>query len=254
MKTLDSTTANSTHFLGISIAVALHVAGLSLLDLNATKIPEPEIITPQPIMVEWVSNTPQKETQLIQFKAETVQPKVEQSKPKTPPKPVKKTQPKVQKTVTKTEPLIANNTSSVSKIHAETQEKIEPILEKTLLKAEPISQSASNISSNNSAPLNQSEKMPVTLPSLNASYLQNPAPTYPATARQNGEEGKVLLRVFVNEAGTVEKLTLKKSSGYELLDDAAKETVGKWQFVPAKQGDKTVSAWVVVPISFNLEG
>lgn len=101
---------------------------------------------------------------------------------------------------------------------------------------------------------NESEKVLVTLPSLNANYLQNPAPIYPSQARENGEEGKVLLRVFVNENGTVEKLILKKSSGYALLDDAAKETVEKWKFVPAKQGDKTIAAWVVVPISFHLEG
>ena len=252
MTTLDSTTTNNTHFLGVSVAVALHVAGLSLLDLNATKMPEPEIIAPQPIMVEWVSNTPKKETQPAQPKTEIVQPKVEQSKPAPKPvsKPVKNTQPKVQKTVAKPKPLISSNAVSASEMHVETQEKIEPVLEKTLPKIEPINQ----VATNNNAPSNQSEKVPVTLPSLNASYLQNPAPTYPATARQNGEEGKVLLRVFVNESGTVEKLTLKKSSGYELLDDAAKDTVEKWQFVPAKQGDKTVSAWVVVPISFNLEG
>jgi len=47
---------------------------------------------------------------------------------------------------------------------------------------------------------------------------------------------------------------LKTSSGSPRLDQAALDTVKRWRFVPARQGDQSVAAWVVVPISFSLEG
>ena len=94
----------------------------------------------------------------------------------------------------------------------------------------------------------------MTLPNLNADYLNNPAPAYPSASRHLGEQGKVLLRVLVNSDGQVEQITLRKSSGYDRLDQAAQETVQKWRFVPARRGEQVVSAWVVVPVSFSLEG
>ena len=34
----------------------------------------------------------------------------------------------------------------------------------------------------------------------------------------------------------------------------ARDTVRRWRFIPAKRGDEAVSAWVLIPISFRLEG
>ena len=31
------------------------------------------------------------------------------------------------------------------------------------------------------------------------------------------------------------------------------DTVKRWRFVPARQGDRAVAAWVLVPITFSLE-
>jgi protein TonB len=94
----------------------------------------------------------------------------------------------------------------------------------------------------------------VTRPHLNAGYLNNPAPAYPALSRQLGEQGKVLVRVLVNAEGNVEHVVLRKTSGYDGLDEAALETVKQWRFVPAKRAAQPIAAWVVVPISFSLEG
>jgi periplasmic protein TonB len=93
---------------------------------------------------------------------------------------------------------------------------------------------------------------PVIPPSFNAAYLNNPAPAYPLTSREMGEEGRVVLRVFVNERGQPQEVQVRTSSGFSRLDDAAKATVRQWKFVPAKRGDTAVGAWVLVPISFNL--
>ena len=60
-----------------------------------------------------------------------------------------------------------------------------------------------------------------------------------------GEQGRVLLRVVVTAAGLAEQVELKASSGTERLDRAAIDAVKRWRFVPARQGDQPVAAWVV---------
>ena len=67
-----------------------------------------------------------------------------------------------------------------------------------------------------------------------------------------GEEGRVILRVLVNERGLPDDVQLRTSSGFSRLDSVALETVRQWKFVPARRGDTPVSAWVLVPISFSL--
>src|SRR5262245_2928600 len=89
-------------------------------------------------------------------------------------------------------------------------------------------------------------------PSFNAAYLDNPAPTYPSASRRFGEEGQVVLRVYVNARGLADKVELSQSSGYDRLDRVALDTVRQWRFVPARRGDEAVSAWVLVPIAFRL--
>lgn len=89
-------------------------------------------------------------------------------------------------------------------------------------------------------------------PNAHVSYLRNPKPFYPRMARKRGMEGIVLLSVSVSAKGLVSALSIKKSSGFALLDNAAKETVKKWKFQPAQKGLKAVNAVVDVPIRFSL--
>lgn len=92
----------------------------------------------------------------------------------------------------------------------------------------------------------------VTPPQFNADYLNNPAPRYPALSIRLREEGTVMLRVQVDEQGLPARVELRSSSGFERLDGVAQETVRRWKFVPARRGDQPVTAWVLVPISFNI--
>ncbi len=87
-----------------------------------------------------------------------------------------------------------------------------------------------------------------------AAYLRNPTPTYPLLSRRLGEQGKVLLRVLVNADGSAMSVEIEASSGYVRLDHAARETVRQWRFIPAMQGSKSVSSWVIIPIDFSLKG
>jgi len=94
----------------------------------------------------------------------------------------------------------------------------------------------------------------VTPPVFNANYLDNPAPAYPALSRRLGEQGRVVLRVLVSSGGRADEVQIATSSGYSRLDDTARETVKRWKFVAAKRGAEAVPAWVLIPISFRLEG
>jgi len=93
-----------------------------------------------------------------------------------------------------------------------------------------------------------------TLPRFDADYLDNPAPAYPAFSRRMREEGKVLLRVFVEPDGRPGRITVHTGSGSPRLDRAAEEAVWRWRFVPARRGEDAVGAWVLVPIVFTLRG
>jgi protein TonB len=104
------------------------------------------------------------------------------------------------------------------------------------------------------APIAVPEPAPLTMPIFNADYLDNPAPSYPALSRRLHEEGRVLLRVLVNPAGRADEVQVQSSSGHARLDTAARETVRGWKFVPAKRGAEPVAAWVLIPVSFRLEG
>ncbi len=94
----------------------------------------------------------------------------------------------------------------------------------------------------------------ITAPIFAADYLDNPAPPYPALARRAGEQGRVVLRVLVNPSGNADEVEIRTSSGHRRLDESARDTVRRWRFIPAKRGDDPVPAWVLIPISFRLEG
>ncbi|OEJ65640.1 hypothetical protein BEN30_13850 [Magnetovibrio blakemorei] len=89
-------------------------------------------------------------------------------------------------------------------------------------------------------------------PSSNAAYLHNPKPAYPVQAQRRNLEGVVVVAVEVSEAGEPLSITIKKSSGFMLLDKAALKAVRVWRFAPATRGGRAVSAQVDVPIRFSL--
>jgi len=89
-------------------------------------------------------------------------------------------------------------------------------------------------------------------PKFDADYLNNPKPGYPSISRRLGEEGVVMLRVYVSAQGTPDQIQLLKSSGFARLDQAAQEAVARWRFIPARQGKIATAAWVQVPVSFQL--
>jgi len=83
--------------------------------------------------------------------------------------------------------------------------------------------------------------------------LHNPPTRYPRLALERQWEGRVVLRVQVHADGSPGDIRVEKSSGHELLDEAAVSQVGQWRFLPARRGDQAVASSVLVPIEFKLK-
>ena len=93
----------------------------------------------------------------------------------------------------------------------------------------------------------------VELPSTEADYWHNPKPAYPSLSRRLGEQGKVLVRVFIDASGQPQQAEVKQSSGFERLDQTALNTVLKWRYLPGKRNGTPEAMWLQVPLEFRLE-
>ncbi|HEX8958099.1 MAG TPA: TonB family protein [Burkholderiaceae bacterium] len=89
-------------------------------------------------------------------------------------------------------------------------------------------------------------------PLVDASAAGNAKPVYPRASKALGEQGVVVLDVFVTQDGVVGDIRVGRSSGYGRLDESALRAVRQWHFIPARQGGKQVSMWYKQPITFDL--
>ncbi len=89
-------------------------------------------------------------------------------------------------------------------------------------------------------------------PVFNANYLNNPAPYYPLSAKRKSIQGKVLLNVVVKTDGTAASVNISRSSGHDVLDEAALDAVKQWKFLPARSKGQLIQASVIVPIEFKI--
>jgi protein TonB len=92
----------------------------------------------------------------------------------------------------------------------------------------------------------------VTEPRGYAGYLNNPAPAYPSAALKRGLEGRVILKVHVLADGHPDNVAVARSSGHDILDEAAVKAVTSWVFDPARRGQTPIDGWVNVPLNFKL--
>ena len=82
----------------------------------------------------------------------------------------------------------------------------------------------------------------------------NLQPNYPATALDAKETGEVLLDVAVTPGGTVEKIALRRSTGFNDLDRAAISAVINWYFVPAMENGAPVEGQTIIALTFAPTG
>ncbi len=92
---------------------------------------------------------------------------------------------------------------------------------------------------------------PDQMPSLDLKALQKSI-KYPEKARKEGIEGKVIVKVKVNEKGKVAETKVLFTDS-ELLNKSALDAIKKAKFSPATKNGKPVEAWVTVPVQFKLQ-
>lgn len=74
-----------------------------------------------------------------------------------------------------------------------------------------------------------------------------PLPTYPWVCRKRGQEGVVAIFIRTNNEGKVIDAKVQRSSGYDLLDEAALKVIQSWILAEGRV-EKTFS------IAFHLNG
>jgi protein TonB len=228
------------------------------------KEPEPKpVIKPEPI----VKPKPIVKAKPLPPKPE-VKPKIEPKiEPKTPPKPQAKAIPKP----------VAEKPAPVAK---PTAPKPTPISPPVLATTRPSPSPALSVQAPTPiaapGPVSSQAKAPVAAASASAKPAPKPVedaggasgdggnapphchstpkPEYPRQAKSRHIEGSVKLKVKIGPGGAIEQVTVDTSSGHEMLDNAAIQTVqSSWGCSPAKRNGKAVTGEVRVPINFKLQ-
>jgi protein TonB len=83
-------------------------------------------------------------------------------------------------------------------------------------------------------------------------YIRAPQPEYPALSKRMGEQGRVVLRVLVNEKGLPDQVVVQTSSGFTRLDEAGRQAVLRALFKPHMEDGRPVAVFVIVPLNFQM--
>jgi len=73
---------------------------------------------------------------------------------------------------------------------------------------------------------------------------ERPQPPYPKIALDQGEQGSVMLRMTVDDAGLIQTIEVAQSSGFAVLDHSALEFVKRHWTVPPGKGARTYEATI----------
>ena len=83
------------------------------------------------------------------------------------------------------------------------------------------------------------------------SFLHREMPIYPAFARKLGKEGKVVLRLTIDEKGNLLNVEVLETAEFGFTE-AAVDAVKKSTFLPAKKNGKPVASQALLPVRFIL--
>jgi protein TonB len=80
---------------------------------------------------------------------------------------------------------------------------------------------------------------------------ERPQPPYPKIALDQGEQGSVMLRMTVDDAGLIKTIEVAQSSGFPVLDHSALEFVKRhWKVAPGK-GTRIYEATINYKLQIN---
>ena len=94
---------------------------------------------------------------------------------------------------------------------------------------------------------------PKIIPASAVQYLEPIVLQYPRLSQRNGETGRVLIRVYIDETGLAKNAQVNRGSGHARLDEAALAAVQKARFKPYTENGVAVAGWAVIPLDFELE-
>ncbi|OAN17699.1 energy transducer TonB [Photobacterium jeanii] len=203
------------------------------VSLNLVSVPQPK---PQP--VQEVTPTPQPEVKPVVKKqpVQTKQKKLVKKKvktqkevapKKTPPKPTPKPEPRK---------VVKKETKPVKK-------KVEKTVKSTAEQSKP------QVKNQASSGVNSQPKL-VSQPT----FATRPSPVqYPRIAKRRGIEGQVLVEIWIDSSGKQVKQRLIKSSGANVLDDAAIAAIKDWKFSSHIIDGQAIAHRVQIPVRFKLD-
>lgn len=220
--------------------LAAHVAALWALQAGLLKSAAVELPKPEPIMVQMIAPEPMPVVAPPPPPAPKPPPPAPAPKPQ--PKPLPKPKPAPKPQAIK-DPTPAPNAVTGT---TETQPPAPPIEAPT----PPVPPAPPSPPPAPPAPPAAPVVRP---PDVNAAYMSNPLPPYPQVSKRMGEMGTSIVRAYIDEEGRVQDIQLKKSSGYDRLDQAALDGIRKWRFKPGTSNGTAQPMWVNVPMKWELK-
>jgi protein TonB len=226
--------------------IALHVAVLWAVQTGLLRRVA-EAVVPAEILVEIMAPAaPVASPQPMQQPQPTAQPKAAVAKPPQPTPPPKPAPAQAATAQPAPSPLAITPSATAPEPSAAAP---------TAVAAAPTAASANTGSNANAPTASTSPPAPskVELPSSSADYLNNPKAPYPALSKRLGEQGSVVIRVWIGTDGLASQPSLKTSSGFDRLDRAALNAVLGWRYVPGKRGGVPEAMWFDVPVNWQLK-
>jgi protein TonB len=93
------------------------------------------------------------------------------------------------------------------------------------------------------------EYVPVTQPT----FAMQATHIYPPEAARRHQQGTVVLMLYINGNGTLDKIEILKSSGFPLLDAAAIKEMRQSKFQPAMDGAIPIRSRAQASVTYRLE-
>jgi protein TonB len=94
---------------------------------------------------------------------------------------------------------------------------------------------------------------PHVIPASVDSKYRNREPDYPPDAARRAQQGTVILLIHVSPDGLPTGVDVEQTSGFILLDRAARDAVLAWHFLPAVRDGKPIAFDMALRVVFHLE-
>jgi protein TonB len=198
-----------------------------VVDLTPPELPEPNSFPFDPKATRIAEPEPDPEAVALEKAKEPEKPK-DPVKPKEAKK--KPEKPKKKETKKATQPAVAEKKPEQTPPPAAAAQTASA----TPAKTSPSAPSKPVPAANQNASISDAP-MRVTNPSLVGCPLE-----YPDRARRRNQQGTVYLRYRIGTDGKASDITVVRSSGHRILDDAAQEIIADCKFQPQMRGDRPV--------------